>query len=102
MTFEQIAVLENQFKIPMSDSERIAIAIKKLPPEYKPVLAVEMSQEGSLVMASHIENAAFQYWQSVHGSYAVNLLIDSSTGKEQNQTRELALTAFNRTCNRCG
>ena len=31
--FEQIASLENQFKTPMSNSEKIAIAIEKLPPE---------------------------------------------------------------------
>ena len=31
--FEQIAALENQFKTPMHDSEKIVIAIEKLPGE---------------------------------------------------------------------
>ena len=90
---EQIAVLENQFKAPMSNSEKIAIGIEKLPAEYQPRLTAEMRKEGSLLKASYIENAAFQYWWSVHGSCGANLVIDSSTGKEQDQTKELALTA---------
>ena len=59
--FEQIAALENQFKTPMSDSEKIAIAIEKLPAEYQPVLIAEMRKEGSMLTATHIENTAFQY-----------------------------------------
>ena len=64
--FEQFAALENQFKTPMSDSVKIAIAIKKLPAEHQPVLTAEMRKEGGMLMASHIVNATFQYWQSVH------------------------------------
>ena len=66
MMFEQIAALENQFKMPLSNMEKIAIAIKKLPAEYQPVLTAEMRKEGSLFVASNIENSAFQDWQSVH------------------------------------
>ena len=43
--FEQIASLENLFKMPVLDSEKIAIAIKKLPPEYQAMLTSEMSKE---------------------------------------------------------
>ena len=60
--FEQIAALENELKTPMSDSEKIAIAIKKFPAEYQPVLTAKMRKEGGMLMASHIENTAFQYW----------------------------------------
>ena len=63
--------------------EKIAIAIKKLPAEYQPVLTAEMRKEGSLFVASYIENAAFQDWQSVHSSYVVNLVINSSSGKNK-------------------
>ena len=52
--FEQIAALENQLKTPMSDSEKIAIGIKKFPAEYQPVLTVKMRKEGGMLMASHI------------------------------------------------
>ena len=39
--FEQMAALENQFKKRMDDSEKITIAIEKLPVEYQPVLTME-------------------------------------------------------------
>ena len=39
-------------------------------------------------MASHIENATFQYWLSVCSSCAVNSVINSSSGKEQELTKE--------------
>ena len=45
MMFEQIAELENQFKTPMSDREKIVIAIEKLPAEYQLVLNAEMRKE---------------------------------------------------------
>ena len=58
-------------------------------------------------MAQHIENATFQHWQSVNGSYANNnvLLIDSIIKEEKDKGdigKELALAAFNGTSNRCG
>ena len=70
--FEQMAVLENQFKKTMDDSEKIATAIEKLPVEYQPVLTVERRKEWLMLMTQHIENATFQHWQSVHGSYTSN------------------------------
>ena len=48
--FEQIASLDNQFKMVMTRSEKIAIATEKLPSEYQGVLTSEMSQAGQ---ASH-------------------------------------------------
>ena len=80
--FEQIAALENQFNTPMSDSEKIVIAIKKLPTEYQPVHTAEMRMEGNMLMASHIENAAFQYWQLVLGLYAKNTVINAANSKD--------------------
>ena len=59
--FEQIASLENQFKTMMMSSEKIAIAIKKLPSEYQGVLTSEMNKEGHSIMSRHIEDVAFQY-----------------------------------------
>ena len=53
-------------------------------------------------MAFHIENAAFQYWQSVHGSYAKNTVIDAAMSRDLEPGKEVALGAFNGTCNRCG
>ena len=79
--FEQIAALENQFKTPMGDSEEIVIAIKKLPAEYQPVLTAEMRKEGSKLTASHIENATFQHWWLVHGSFAKNTVMDTANSK---------------------
>ena len=103
--FEQMAAFENQFKKRMDDSEKIAIAIEKLPVEYQPVLTMEMQKEGALLMAQHIENAAFQTWWSVHASYANDNVIDSIIKEEKDRgdkEKELALAAFNGTCNRCG
>ena len=57
--FEQIASLENQFKTTMTSSEKIAIAIEKLPSEYQGVLTSEMSKEGHSIMPRHIEDVAF-------------------------------------------
>ena len=42
--FEQTASLENQFKTNMSNSENIAIAIRKLSVKYQPVLTAEMQR----------------------------------------------------------
>ena len=47
--FEQMAALENQFKKRMDDSEKIAIAIEKLPVKYQPVLTTEMQKEEALL-----------------------------------------------------
>ena len=97
--FEQMAALENQFKKTMDESEKITIAIEKLPVD---VLTAEMRKEGSLVTAQHIENAAFQHWQSVHGSYANNSVIDGARQDTKETRKEVALAAFNGSCNRCG
>ena len=43
--FEQNAALGNQFKTPMFNNEKIAVAIKKLPAEYQPVLTAEMRRK---------------------------------------------------------
>ena len=99
---EQIAALENQFKTPMSDSKKIAIAIEKLPAEYQPVLSAEMRKGGGMLMASHIENTTFQYWQSVHSSYAKNMVINAANSQDLESGKEVTLAVFNGTCNRCG
>ena len=52
-------------------------------------------------MAAHIKNPAFQYWWSVHGLYAVNSVIDKTSGNNKEQGKEMALAVFNGTCNRC-
>ena len=93
--FEQIAALENQFKTPMSDSEKIAIAIKKFPALYQPVLTAKMRKEGGMLMASHIENTAFQYWWSVHGSYTKNTVIDAANNQDSELGKEVALAEVN-------
>ena len=96
--FEQIASLENQFKTDMTNSEKIAIAIKKLPAKYQPVLTPEMCKEGSGITPMHIENVTFQYWMSVYdSSYATNAMIDGTQEDKQND-KEVALKAFNGTC----
>ena len=94
MIFEQIAALENQFKTPMSDSEKLVIVIQKVP--------AKMRKEGGTLMASHIENAAFQYWCLVHGSYAKNMVINAVNNQDSESGKEVALAAFNGICNRCG
>ena len=99
--FEQIASLENQFKTTMTNSEKIAVAIEKLPAEYQLVLTAEMHQEESGITAFAIKNAAFQYWRSVYGSYATNAMIDGTQEDKQND-KEVALMAFNGTCHQCG
>ena len=86
----------------MSDSEKIVIAIEKLPAEYQPVLTAKMRKEASMLTASHIENTAFQYWQLVHGSYAKNTVINAANSKDLESGEEVALAAFNGTCNGCG
>ena len=63
---------------------------------------MEMRKEGTLLTAQHIENATFQHWQSVHGSYANNTVIDSLNKQEKEKGKQLALAAFSGTCNRCG
>ena len=57
--FEQIALLENQFKTMMTSSEKIVIAIEKLPFKYQGVLTSEMSKEGHSIMPRHIEYVPF-------------------------------------------
>ena len=52
----------------MTNSEKITIAIEKLPAEYHLALMAEMHKEGSRITVMHIENAPFQYWRSVYGS----------------------------------
>ena len=99
--FEQIASLENQFKTPMMNSKTIAIAIKKLLPEYQGVLMSKMSKEGRSITPRHIKDVAFQYWYVVHGSYTKNVIIDRKT-EEKVDNKEVAFMAFNRTCNHCG
>ena len=100
--FEQIAALENQFKTPVSGSEKIVIAIEKLPAEYQAVLTAKLRKEGGMLMASHIENATFQYWRSVHSLYAKNTVINVANNQDLELGKEVALAAFNGTCNRCG
>ena len=101
--FEQMAAVENQFKKTMDNSEKITISIEKLPVEYKPVLTMEMRKEGLMLTAQHIENATFQHWQLVHGSYTSNTVIHGKNkDEEKDKGKELALAVFNATCNRCG
>ena len=100
--FEQIAALENQFKTPISDSEKIVIAIEKLPAEYQPVLTAKMRKEAGMLTASHIENTTFQYWWLVHGLSTKNTVIDVANNQDSESGKEVALAAFNGTCNRCG
>ena len=78
------------------------IAIEKLPAEYQPVLTAKMRKEGSLLSASHIENTPFQYWHSVHGLHAKNLVTDAAKKQDSESGIEVALAALNGTCNRCG
>ena len=58
--FEQIALLENQFKTTMTNSEKIGIVIDKLLSKYQGVLTSEMSKEGHSIMPRHIEDVTFQ------------------------------------------
>ena len=95
-----MAAWENQFKKRMEDSEKITIAVQKLPVEYQHVLTAEMRKEGYLLMAQHIDNAAFQHWQSVHGSYANKMVIDGSNKEEKDKRKEVAFAVFSGTCDR--
>ena len=50
-----------------------------------------MRKEWSLLMAQHIENAAFQHWQSVHGSYANNTVIDGPINERKTKVNSWVL-----------
>ena len=99
--FEQIALLENQFKTQMSNSKKIAIAIEELPPKYQGILTSEMSKEGRSISPKHTEDIEFQYWHVIHGSYMKNSILDGKP-QEKLDKMEVALMALNGTCNQCG
>ena len=44
-----------------------------------------------MLSASHIENAAFQYWHLVHGSYATNLVINAVNNQDSKLGKDLLL-----------
>ena len=94
--FEQVASLENQFKTAMMSSEKIAIAIEKLPSEYQGVLTLEMRKEGHSIMPSTLKMWPFdigeQYWV-----ICKNSIIDNKSEDETDE-KEVALMVFNRTC----
>ena len=96
-----MSAIENQFKTEIPEAEKVAMAIEKLPVEYQSVLTAEMRKEGIGITSSHIESAAFQHWRAMYGLFASNLIIDNGTSTTDNN-REVALVAFNGTCNRCG
>ena len=60
-----------------------------------------MRKEGIGITSSHIESAAFQHWRAMYGSFESNPIIDNGTTTTDNN-KEVALVAFNGTCNRCG
>ena len=99
--FEQIAAIENQFKTEIPEAEKAAMAIEKLPVEYRSVLTAEMIKEGTGITSSHIENAAFQHWRTMYGLFASNPIIDTETTTTE-MNKEVALAAFSGTCHRCG
>ena len=99
--FEQIAAIENQFKMEIPEAEKIAMAIEKLPVEYRSVLTAEMRKKGTGITSSHIESAAFQHWRAMYGSFASNPIIDNDTTTTESN-KEVALAAFSGTCHRCG
>ena len=99
--FEQMAAIENQFKTEIPEAEKVAMAIEKLPAEYRSVLTAEMRKEGVGITSSHIESAAFQHWRAMYGSFASNPVIDDGANTVDNN-KEVALAAFSGTCNRCG
>ena len=99
--FKQMAAIENQFKTEIPEAEKVAMVIEKLPVEYRSVLTAEMRKEGIGITSSHIESAAFQHWRAMYGSFASNPVIDNGTTTADNN-KEVALAAFNGTCNRCG
>ena len=100
--FEQMAAIENQFKTEIPEAEKVAMAIEKLPAVYRSVLTAEMRKEGIGITSSHIESAAFQHWRAMYGSLASNPIIDNDTTTTSDNNKEVALAAFNGTCNRCG
>ena len=79
----------------------MAMAIEKLPAEYRSVLTAEMRKEGVGITSSHIESAAFQHWRAMYGSFASNPVIDDGANTADNN-KEVALAAFSGTCNQCG
>ena len=99
--FEQMAAIENQFKTEIPEAKKVAMAIEKLPAEYRSVLTAEMRKEGVGITSSHIESAAFQHWRAMYGSFASNPVIDDGANTADNN-KEVALAAFSGTCNRCG
>ena len=99
--FEQIAAIENQFKMEIPEAEKVAMVIKNLPVEYQSVLTAEMRKEGTGITSSHIESAAFQHWRAMYGSFASNPIIDTETTTTESN-KEVALAAFSGTCHRCG
>ena len=99
--FEQMAAIENQFKAVIPEAENVAMPIEKLPVEYRSVLTAEMRKVGIGITSSHIESAAFQPWRAMYSSFASNPFIDNGIPTMDNN-KEVALAAFNGTCNRCG
>ena len=99
--FEQIAAIENQFKMEIPEAEKVAMVIEKLPVEYRSVLTAEMRKDGTGITSSHIESAAFQHWRAMYGSFASNPIIDTDTTTTESN-KEVALAAFSGTCHRCG
>ena len=61
-----------------------------------------MRKEGIGITSSHIESAAFQHWRAMYTSFASNPIIDNDTTTTSDNNKEVALAAFNGTCNRCG
>ena len=99
--FKQMAAIENQLKTEIPEAEKVAMAIEKLPVEYRSLLTTEMRKEGIGITSSHIESAAFQHWRAMYGLFASNPIIDNGTTTMDNN-KEVALAAFNGTCNRFG
>ena len=100
--FKQMAAIDNQFKTEIPEDEKVAMAIEKLPAEYRSVLTAETRKEGIEITSTHIESAAFQHWRAMYSSFASNPIIDNDTTTTSDNNKEVALGAFNGTCNRCG
>ena len=77
------------------------MAIEKVPVEYRSVLTAEMRKEGIGITSSYIESTAFQPWGVMYSSFASNSFIDNGIST-MDINKEVALAAFNGTCNRCG
>ena len=60
-----------------------------------------MTKEGHSITPKHIEDVAFRYWCAGHGSYTKYAIIDDKT-EDTADNKEVALMAFNGTCNCCG